>query len=397
MALILISAAFTKPLFAAGEFRVHSTVTLTLEGPTADFIDVIDVKETDASDIDPEEFPSFVSHSHSVDYDEGSKTLTVVNNIDGRGIYTLDVPDSDAAFTGGASRLVVTLGIVNWTGYGWYVDVRVQGEIQVSGRLDDEAEFVETFFQIEFAGNRLDGLTDDPLVDAYRTNSNSPGRGLGYDFVTTTRILNVDEVHSVLIPPSVDVDGGEINITIYDLGLFVQTGGVIVSAIVDGSDFIVLDTESVMASTMTPEILSESDVYVPPIFIDAYFEKMERGKLVCYGDGDHLETVLLGNENFDVSDIDIESIEISGLAVKKVNGKPQCLSADIGDLSFNSEQSSKQDGFDDLVCQFEIKPHLFSDLSDIALLSGTLVDGQRFQSDFFANANGKTELCFGKY
>jgi sugar lactone lactonase YvrE len=73
-----------------------------------------------------------------------------------------------------------------------------------------------------------------------------------------------------------------------------------------------------------------------------------------------------GSEDFDVTQIDTSTLEFGGLEVRvKGNDNPQCA---IGDWN--------NDGFDDLVCQFEDNDQAWDPGTGEATLTGSLLDGR---------------------
>jgi hypothetical protein len=92
-----------------------------------------------------------------------------------------------------------------------------------------------------------------------------------------------------------------------------------------------------------------------------------------------IPVAILGSAGFDVSQINISTLEFGGLAVRvKGNGKPQCSIEDVsGDFSGGLEGAA--DGFDDLVCQFADDPLLWVPGDNEATLTGELLDGTPFE------------------
>lgn len=78
-----------------------------------------------------------------------------------------------------------------------------------------------------------------------------------------------------------------------------------------------------------------------------------------------IPVAVLGEANLHPSDIDPETLVLNGLVIlHRGNGEPQCEAED-----FN------QDGFPDLVCQFEDDPSRWTGPDDFATLTGALFDG----------------------
>ena len=197
--------------------RIHAT--LTLEGPSAeDVIVVLDVAEHVTTDDRGSDFPSFSAFNGSASYDDATHTLTVIAETNGAANFAGGIP---VAVASGMTRTRGTLGLINPSeDIGFFIDVRIQASFEYTGVLSHPAEFAETIFALDFAGSRLSGLPPDgTLVPPLRTSTEDPGFENGFDLVTSTAFLAVDETYSVLIPP-----GGS-GFVIHDLGFLAQAGG----------------------------------------------------------------------------------------------------------------------------------------------------------------------------
>jgi hypothetical protein len=86
---------------------------------------------------------------------------------------------------------------------------------------------------------------------------------------------------------------------------------------------------------------------------------------------------ILGSADFDVSDVDVTSLEFAGLAVRvKGNGSPQCS---IEDVSGANMPYGEPDGYEDLVCQFVDDAEGWTPGDAVATLTGNLFDGTAFE------------------
>jgi hypothetical protein len=87
-----------------------------------------------------------------------------------------------------------------------------------------------------------------------------------------------------------------------------------------------------------------------------------------------IPVAILGSADFDVTQIDVDTLEFAGLEVRvKGNGIPQCSVDDVsGDFTF---PEGAPDGIDDLVCQFVDDPSLWNPGDGEATLTGELFDG----------------------
>lgn len=88
----------------------------------------------------------------------------------------------------------------------------------------------------------------------------------------------------------------------------------------------------------------------------------------CFNNNGHgvIPVAILGNDAFDVTQIDASTITLEGLAIKTV-GKGNKLLAHISDVN--------ADGFDDLVVQIEDVDGTFASGNGTATVTGTLLDG----------------------
>ncbi|MDY6839641.1 MAG: LecA/PA-IL family lectin, partial [Thermodesulfobacteriota bacterium] len=87
----------------------------------------------------------------------------------------------------------------------------------------------------------------------------------------------------------------------------------------------------------------------------------------CFNLNGHgvIPVAILGSADFDVSDIDVETLSFAGLEVRvRGNKGPLC-----------STEYSNEDEFLDLVCHFEDDPENWVPQNDMAELTGELVDG----------------------
>ena len=94
-----------------------------------------------------------------------------------------------------------------------------------------------------------------------------------------------------------------------------------------------------------------------------------------------IPVAILGSADFDVTQIDLSTLNFAGLAVRvKGNGQPQCSIEDVsGDFSTGLEGTP--DGFDDLVCQFVDDPATWTVGNGSAILTGQLIDGAPFEGN----------------
>jgi len=83
-----------------------------------------------------------------------------------------------------------------------------------------------------------------------------------------------------------------------------------------------------------------------------------------------LPVAIFGSEEFDCSQIDLASVLLEGMSisVNEKNGKYQTHITDIN-----------ADGMDDILIQFEISGNELTATSDMAAISGKLLDGQSFE------------------
>jgi hypothetical protein len=94
-----------------------------------------------------------------------------------------------------------------------------------------------------------------------------------------------------------------------------------------------------------------------------------------------IPVAILGSDDFDVSQIDVETLNFAGLGVRvKGNGNPQCSIEDVsGD--FTSPEGAP-DGYPDLVCQFVDDASAWvADDEATATLTGNLLDGTLFKGN----------------
>ena len=230
--------------------RIHAT--LTLEGPSAeDIIVVVDVAEHVTTDDRGSDFPSFSAFNGSASYDEATHTLTVIAETNGAANFAGGIP---VAVASGMTRTRGTLGLINPSeDIGFFIDVRIQASFEYTGVLSHPAEFAETIFALDFAGSRLSGLPPDgTLVPPLRTSTEDPGFENGFDLVTSTAFLAVDETYSVLIPP-----GGS-GFVIHDLGFLAQAGGAAASR-VNGSTILALESLPEVPPVQSPEEFLDPD------------------------------------------------------------------------------------------------------------------------------------------
>lgn len=95
----------------------------------------------------------------------------------------------------------------------------------------------------------------------------------------------------------------------------------------------------------------------------------------CFNVNGHgvIPVAVLGSDTFDVTQIDINTLNFAGLDVRvKGNSSPQCSVEDVsGDFT---DPAGAPDGYDDLVCQFVDDPSVWSPGDGIASLIGALYD-----------------------
>jgi hypothetical protein len=221
------------PAHAISQYVVSVHATLTLEGPAADLITVLDVADHVAPESDSTGLPSFANSTGSVSWDPDTRTLTVIAQSNGAANFAGGIPQAIAY---GISRVRGTIGLINpFQDIGFLLEVRVHATFEFAGLLSDPAEYAETVFDLQFAGTVFEGLpADGRLVTEDRTTTADPGLGNGFDLLTTTEFLGVEETYTIVIPP-----GGS-GLDILDLGLFVQAGGATASR-VDGTTVLALE------------------------------------------------------------------------------------------------------------------------------------------------------------
>jgi hypothetical protein len=87
-----------------------------------------------------------------------------------------------------------------------------------------------------------------------------------------------------------------------------------------------------------------------------------------------IPVAILGSADFDVTQVDVNSLLFAGLTVRvKGNGTPQCSYQDVsGDFTY---PTGAPDGFTDLVCQYVDNPANWTAGDSFATLTGNLLDG----------------------
>lgn len=92
-----------------------------------------------------------------------------------------------------------------------------------------------------------------------------------------------------------------------------------------------------------------------------------------------IPVAILGSADFDVTQIDISTLNFAGTAVRiKGNDNPQCSVEDVsGDFSASLEGAP--DGYPDLVCHFVDDPTFWEPGDGVATLDGLLLDGTPIQ------------------
>ena len=91
----------------------------------------------------------------------------------------------------------------------------------------------------------------------------------------------------------------------------------------------------------------------------------------CFNINGHgvIPVAVLGDEDFDVNQIDVTTLSLAGLKVRvRSNKGPLC-----------SIEYSNDDAYPDLVCHFEDDPSSWNTANDIATLTGSLLDGTPFE------------------
>jgi hypothetical protein len=106
----------------------------------------------------------------------------------------------------------------------------------------------------------------------------------------------------------------------------------------------------------------------------------------CFNINGHgvIPVAILGSADFDVTQVDVPTLEFGGLDVRvKGNGAPQCSVEDVsGDFTY---PEGAPDGYDDLVCQFVDDAGAWTPDDGTATLSGELYDGTLIE--------GSDEIC----
>ena len=91
-----------------------------------------------------------------------------------------------------------------------------------------------------------------------------------------------------------------------------------------------------------------------------------------------IPVAILGSADFDVTNINIETLSFAGLELRvKGNGSPQCSIQDVSGDFTNPEGAP--DGYPDLVCQFVDNPDNWIPGDGAATLTGELNDGAPFE------------------
>lgn len=366
---LLILFAWSNQAHSAATHRTSAVFTMTIvSDPVLEILFINDVFEVDNSDQDDALFPSFTVNETSASYAPDTHVLTVNAHSNSRALFT-GREEPSAGIAGGTARIEGALEVFNGSSdFGFFLDVRVHGQIEVEGALDHPSEYAEAFYRAEFVGNRLDGLPSLPMIDTTRHDTESPSTLNGYDFVTTTEILGVNETYSILIPPSIEYSGDVINLHFYRIGLFVQAGGAASSRFVDGSNFIIAEPVD-SADRISIENVLPTSLYAA---VNAHSE--QNSSCIKFDDENELKVIIVGNKDLDVKNISLSSLQFAGLAVEQQK-QPQCIVRDITSSKTDHGKKNRRDGINDLICDFSIDRAAWSPTDNIALLTGKLLDG----------------------
>ncbi len=228
LALALVATPFfgDKEAGAIADYRVRMLATIELGGVPVEsgLLHVVEYHDDVMTREETPGFPSFTLPESMIDGSAASRTATI--DIANTGAANFISGPDPAIIVGGTSGLA-QFGVVNFTDLGFFLDVTVTGFMEYSGHVEhDGAEWVETTFDLSFAGDVLAGLPADGAITNVRTNTREPtdppivGPN-GFDLITSTQILGVPENYSVFIPPS--VDGASIRV--WTIGIFAQVLG----------------------------------------------------------------------------------------------------------------------------------------------------------------------------
>lgn len=389
LALLLIGVLFvasSNPAYAISTFSTRVVIQLIIEGgPVPEIIQVVDLTESDLSEAGDTGFPSFTNIEKSAEYDPDTRTLTVEILTNGAANYAGGI---DRAIANAMGRVAGSLGLVNPSEFGFFLDVRVTGYIEVAGWLSNLAEYAETFYSIQVVGDLLEGIPEDGelLPGEWISTRDDPPLG-SYDFIIDTTFLGIDETFSVLIPPSVSVESGsDVTFRIYSLGVFGHAGGAAASHVF-GSTIVAIEDDDL------PERPEEVSPEETPSHINVRLDVKPGSRKNCInlnGRGT-IKAAILGGPEIDVTQIDPPSLELSGLPVAMRKAGPhyagrfgknthklddfKCAVRDVGgDTGRNGKQ--RPDGWPDLVCRFIDDPQVWAPVSEnIAVITGRLKDG----------------------
>lgn len=354
--------------YAAAMHRASVVFTMTIVSePVLEILSITDVIEQDLSESGAALFPSFTINEASASYAPDTRVLTINANSNGRALYT-GREEPGSGIQSGAARAVGQLEFFNPSGLGFFVDVRVHGQIEVEGALDHSSEYAETGYRVEFVGNRLDGLPSSPLINTTRNDTVSPLTINGYNFITTTEILGVNETYTILIPPSIEIIGEVINVRLYSFGLFVQALGASYSRFLDGSSSIISEPVT-SADFINAEKELPTSIYAA---VNAHSE--QNSSCINLDSENELEVIIVGSKDLDVKNISLSSLQFAGLVVEQKK-QPQCEMKDITSTKIDKGKRNRRDGISDLICDFSIDKAKWSPANNIALLTGELLDG----------------------
>lgn len=249
-------------------YSVTTTVELELGGVPLDsgLIRIVDYWDDGFENFngrDAPVFPSFVVPERTATGDTATASATFLAASTGAARYT---GGPDAAVVSGRTVSGGGFTFVNETDFGFFVDVTVRGFFEFTMSVDEGlAETADTHVMMQFVGNNLDGMPEDGLMGFHNTSTRPGGSAVAgpafFDFVSSSQILGFEETYSILIPPTIQVNGSEILIQPVSLGVAGVAQGRAISLYEDGDNFIVYEDDD----PGPPFTLLSPDDIGPPI------------------------------------------------------------------------------------------------------------------------------------